>query len=263
MIDERDRGFLLGDGVFETLLVANKIALWRTEHQTRMKKAARKLDIAFDGERIETEITSHLERIDTQAHVMRLTLSRGVTQRGLAADSDAPTLVIAVDPFDVAQIGKSVSLATSGIRRNPSSVTDRHKTTSYANNVFAAREARTKGADDALMFNQDGLVACTSIANIFMISDGKLVTPPEQDGALPGIMRRFLIDQFAADVRSIDRGEIEDAQGLFITNSLRFIASVTQLDGKDLPRVDTRRFMDAMLEAAQGQCGVLFKETTS
>ncbi len=260
MINENDRGFLLGDGVFETLLVANRIALWRAEHLTRMKKAARKLDLGFDLGAIESAVDVHLAKAGSDPNAMRITLTRGVTARGLAADGSAPTLMITLDPIDVAMIGKPVSLITSSIRRNPSSVTDRHKTTSYANNIFAAREAKAKGADDALMLNQDGLVACSSIGNIFMISEGKLVTPPEQDGALPGIMRRFLIDQFAVEVRSIERDELEDAQGLFLTNSLRFIATVSKLDGRDLPKTDTQRFMDAMLEAAHQQCGVSLKE---
>ncbi len=261
MIDDRDRGFLLGDGVFETLLVANRVALWRDEHLARMKKAARKLDLPFDLTEIETAIVSRLTGCTTGPQVLRATLSRGVTARGLVADGGEPSLVISLDPFDVAMIGKPVSLATSSIRRNPSSVTDRHKTTSYANNVFAAREAKTRGADDALMLNQDGLVACSSIANIFMVSEGKLVTPPEQDGVLPGIMRRFLIDRFAAEVRSIDRDELKDAEGLFVTNSLRLVSVVSRLDGDDLPKIETRRFMEAIFEAAHQQCGVLLKET--
>ncbi len=260
MIDENDRGFLLGDGVFETCLVANRVALWLDEHLTRMKKSARKMDIPFEREAFEQSILGQIAAVSEAPHVMRLTVTRGVTQRGLAAECVAPTLHVSLAPFDTGLTGKDVALAISSLRRNPSSVSDRHKTTSYANNIYAAREAKAKGADDALMLNQDGLVACTSIANVFMISDGKLVTPPEQDGVLPGIMRRVLIDQFAAEVRSIDRDELEEADGLFVTNSLRIVSNVVRLDGRDLPKTDTKRFMDALLAAAKAQCGVLLKE---
>jgi branched-chain amino acid aminotransferase len=147
MIDVRDRGFLLGDGVFETLLVGNRVACWRDDHLNRMKKAARKLDILFDRERIDAEIDAMLATSASGAHVMRVTLSRGLTLRGLAADGDVPTLSVTLDSYDTALIGKPMNLTKSSIRRNPSSVTDRHKTTSYANNVFAAREAKARGAD--------------------------------------------------------------------------------------------------------------------
>jgi branched-chain amino acid aminotransferase len=261
LIDVNDRGFLLGDGVFETCLVANRVALWLGEHLTRMKKSARKMDLPFDREAIEKEIAAQLSAGTNATQVLRVTLTRGVTARGLAADCVAPTAAVTLAPFDAGLIGKDIALVTSSLRRNPSSVSDRHKTTSYANNIFAAREAKTKGADDALMLNQDGLVACTSIGNVFMLSDGKLVTPPEQDGVLPGIMRRFLIDQFAAEVRSIERDELEDADGIIVTNSLRLISNVVRLDGRDLPKIDTERFMDAVLAAAKAQSGVLLKET--
>ncbi len=246
--------------MFETCLVANHVALWLDEHLTRMKKSARKMDLPFDREAIEKEIASQLSAGADAAQVLRVTLSRGVTARGLAAECVSPTLAVSLVPFDASLIGKDITLVTSSLRRNPASVTDRHKTTSYANNIFAAREAKSKSADDALMLNQDGLVACTTIGNIFMLADGKLVTPPEQDGVLPGIMRRVLIDQFAAEVRSIERDELEDADGLFVTNSLRVISNVIRLDGQALPKIDTKRFMDVVLAAAKVQCGVLLKE---
>jgi branched-chain amino acid aminotransferase len=260
LIDERDRGFLLGDGVFETLLVANGTALWREQHLARMKKTARKLDIPFPGEVIEAAIDQKLKEVDAKCHVMRVTLTRGVTSRGLAADGDEPTLLVALQPFDATHIGKGVSLATSSTRRNPASVTDRHKTTSYANNIFAAREAKSRGADDALMLNQDGLVACTSIANIFIMRDGRLFTPPEQDGVLPGIVRRYLIEHASAEVQSIERDAIDEAEGVFVTNSLRLISPVTRIDGVDMPQADTNVLLQALSTAAEAQCGLSLLE---
>ena len=268
MIDDRDRGFLLGDGVFETLLVMNRVALWREEHLARMKKAARKLDIPFDLASIVSAIEAKIGSDEEAAQVLRVTLTRGVTMRGLAAEGETPTLLVGLEPFDLAMIGRPLTLATASVRRNPASVTDRHKTTSYANNVFAAREAKSKNADDALILNQDGLVACTSIANIFLMKDKTLVTPPEQDGALAGIMRRFLIEQahslgFAADVRSVEKDELVDADAVFVTNSLRLMSPVHRLDGVELQRGDTSRLMQMFLSAAKGQCGIDLMEKTS
>jgi branched-chain amino acid aminotransferase len=265
VIDERDRGFLLGDGVFETLLVVNRVAIWRGEHLTRMKKAARKLDLIFDQNKIEAEIDERLVTASAEALVMRVTLSRGVTARGLAADCETPNLLVTLEPFDRTLVGKPVRLAVSSIRRNPASVTDRHKTTSYANNIFAAREAKSKGADDALMLNQDGLVACTSIANVFVVKGKTLVTPPEQDGVLRGIVRQFLIEQagslgFSVEVKSMEKDDLEEAEGVFVTNSLRLLSPVTHLNGEDLPRADTARLMAAIQSEIQAQCGANLME---
>jgi branched-chain amino acid aminotransferase len=268
MIDAKDRGFLLGDGVFETLLVGGGVALWREDHLTRMRKAARKLDLPFDRTKIEAAMDGALSGAEGGAQVMRVTLSRGITGRGLAADGDVPTLHVSLDTFDASLIGKPVTLAKSSIRRNPASVTDRHKTTSYANNICAAREAKMKGADDALMLNQDGLVACTSIANVFVLAGGELVTPPEQDGVLPGIMRQFVLENagswgFSAHVRSIEPEELLDADTVFVTNSLRLAAPVASLDGTDLKPVSISAILEALLRAAHEESGFDFKRRPS
>jgi branched-chain amino acid aminotransferase len=260
MISELDRGFLLGDGVFETLLVLNRVAVWREEHLARMKKAARKLDLPFDVEQIETAVTDRLSLITSDLHALRITLTRGVTARGLAAEAETPTLIVTAAPFDPKLIGAPLRLAVSSVRRNPQSVSDRHKTLSYANNVFAAREAKSRGADDALMLSTDALVSCTSMANVFLVYGTVLVTPPEQDGVLPGIARRFLIEHasrfgFSVETRSIERDEIFDADGCFATNSLRLIQPVTSVD-----EADTSQLSAAMIDAIATQCGADLRE---
>jgi branched-chain amino acid aminotransferase len=254
MISDQDRGFLLGDGVFEALLVVNRVPVWLPEHLARMKKAARKLDLPFDAAHIEAAVAQATSVLDRRPHALRITLSRGVTARGLAADADSPTLVVSAQPFDVYLIGASTTLAVSSVRRNPQSVSDRHKTLSYANNVFAAREAKTRGADDALMLNTDGFVACTSMANVFLMTGDTLVTPPEQDGVLPGIARRFVLEKapelgLSVDVRSVERDEIYDADGCFVTNSLRLIQPVKAIDGRDLGTADTQKLSKIMMDA--------------
>jgi branched-chain amino acid aminotransferase len=263
MIDAKDRGFLLGDGVFETLLVVNRCALWLDAHLARMKKAARKLDLPFELEMIANAVATILAQSDSGMHILRVTLTRGVTMRGLAVDAEKPTLDVSLEPFDARVLGRPIKLATSSIRRNPASVTDRHKTISYANNVFAAREAKARRADDALILNQDGLVACTAMANIFMIKDSKLVTPPEQDGVLPGIIRRYLIEKTSVEVRSVEKDELLEADGCFATNSLRFISPITRIDADELPPAQTDAYMNLLLSEAQVQCGVSIMEFAS
>ena len=86
-----------------------------------------------------------------------------------------------------------VTLATSTIRRNPHSVASRLKTISYIDNIAAAREAASRGMEDALMLNTEGAVACSTIANIFLLKDGVLATPARDQGILTGVMRQALI----------------------------------------------------------------------
>jgi branched-chain amino acid aminotransferase len=260
VIDDQDRGFMLGDGIFETLLVTNRVAIWRNAHLERMGKAARRMGLPFNSDAIILAMNDALQTVDPQPHVMRVTLSRGVTARGLAVETEKPTLLVTCNAFDAASIGKPVSLITSTLRRNPASISDRYKTLSYVNNVMAAREARARGADDALMLTIDGMVACTSVANIFLAQGQKLVTPAESEGILPGVMRRFLIEHaaqlgFSVESRAVEIEELHAADHVFITNSLRLLNPVQALDGEDLRRADATIFIDAIFSAVKDQSG--------
>jgi branched-chain amino acid aminotransferase len=268
VIDARDRGFLLGDGVFETVLVFNRVALWLDSHLNRLGKAAQRLGIRCDLAEVEAVVAKQLASVGADAHVLRISLSRGVTARGLAADSKQPTLVVTCDAFDAALIGKPMNLITSSIRRNPASVSDRYKTLSYVNNVFAAREARERGADDALMLNIDGLVASASAANIFMVNGTLLSTPAEEDGILPGVMRRFIMNHgasfgYSVEVRPIERDELAPADAVFLTNSLRLVSPVLSLDGEGFKRGSLGDLTKAVLDAIQNQCGAAIKENVT
>jgi branched-chain amino acid aminotransferase len=126
---------------------------------------------------------------------------------------------------------------TSAIRRNLNSPASRMKTLSYMDNVLAGREAASAGADDALMLNSAGRVASSTIANIFFEKEGALITPALSEGILPGVMRAAVIravKQLGVQVREKQNkpADIATADGLFLTNSLRFIRPVAMLDGK-------------------------------
>jgi branched-chain amino acid aminotransferase len=153
-----------------------------------------------------------------------------------------------------------VALATSAIRRNPHSVASRLKTLSYIDNVAAAREAGSRGMEDALMLNTEGAVACSTIANVFLLKDGVLATPAREHGILTGVMRQALIAAagqlgIATEERAIMAGELITADAVFLTNSLRFIRPVRALDQQPLAMADLGPFVAALCETARLQCG--------
>jgi branched-chain amino acid aminotransferase len=235
-----DRGLTLGDGVFETIAVTNSVALWRYEHVQRMAAAAKATGIPFDPEEVEAAIDALTHRAKG-SHVLRLTLTRGEVARGLAADGDKPELIGTLQPFDPALRFAPVTLATASTRRNLHSLSSRIKSLSYADNVIAAREAHTHGAEDALMLNSAGRVACTTIGNIFVEIDGGVLTPSLAEGVLPGIMRAEVIRLSKLAGLKLREGKISPAQlhgakAIYVSNSLRFFRPVVKLDGKKYAR---------------------------
>lgn len=255
-----ERGLLLGDGLFETILVLNRVPLWGNMHFLRLEAAAAELGLPFDRDALDDAVAGILAGAPSAHQVLRVTLTRGSSARGLAADGGSPSLLLTLDPFDPALMFKPVTLATSAIRRNPASVASRQKTLSYIDNVAAAREAAAKGAEDALMLNVKGRAACSSIANIFLLKGSTLITPAREEGILTGITRQALIHAgnrmgLTIEERGVRRAELRAADAVFLTNSLRFIRPVTALDGKPLRQGDLALFIQALCEAARLQCG--------
>lgn len=259
-VERGERGLLLGDGLFETILVVNRTPLWGNMHFARLEAAAHELGIGFDRDGLDDAVAEILTGIPKLHHVLRVTLTRGSAARGLAAVGGSSSLLIMLDAFDPAMMLKPVALASTAIRRNPASISCRLKTLSYIDNIMAAREAASRGMEDALMLNSEGNVACTTIANIFLLKGKTLVTPARDQGILTGVTRQTLLHSAAhlglkAEERTVKPVELREADAVFLTNSLRFIRPVTALDQQALPQADLSPLVKALCEAARLQCG--------
>ncbi len=259
--DLRDRGLALGDGLFETMLVMNRKALWFDLHLDRMEWSAKALSIPFARGRAELAAMELLAQAEAGPHILRITLTRGIAARGLAGDGAAPTVFASLDPFDAALIGQPARLYTSGIRRGIASFTASHKTLSYIDNIAAAREAKLNDCDDALMLNSDGHVASTTIANLFLVQGGRLVTPALNQAILPGVMRAVLLKlardlKMETEERPVVPAELFAADAVFLSNSLRLVRPVAALDKRPLGDADVGHLLEALLDSAKSQCGV-------
>ena len=257
-LDPADRGLLLGDGIFETIAIINGKALWLEEHLARLAKAAAELGIAADLAAIRAAIVALAGEIGFQ--VLRLTLTRGPTARGLAGSGDRPGLIATLEPLPRGFLMQPAKLATSTIRRNEFAPSSRLKTLSYVDAIAAAREAAARGADDALMLNTSGKAAASTIANLFLLKGGELITPDLSQGILPGIMRRAVLDLapglgLAPTERAVTPQELTTADAVFLTNSLRFIRPVTALDGRTLGNRPLDDIINVLCARAQAQCG--------
>lgn len=239
-----DRGFTLSDGVFETMRVAGGRAFRLWEHLTRLRASADvlRLPVPWPDEELAEAIARLLAANDLQEAVARLTVSRGVpAERGLLPPSPcAPTLVAQVSPFHRLpdeKLAGGLGVHTSSIRRNETSPTCRIKVCSYLDNVLARMEAREAGADEALLLNTAGFLACCSSANLHVISGGRVLTPSVECGALPGITRG-VVQELAAGIglvweeawlRPADLAAAEEA---LLTNSVLGVVAITRVDGR-------------------------------
>ncbi|MGE0004520.1 MAG: aminotransferase class IV [Parvibaculaceae bacterium] len=237
-LDPSDRGLLLGDGIFETIAVFNRTGVWLGDHLDRMMAGAAALGLPVDRRVVDAAVAEVVKAAPDAHGILRVTLTRGPGLRGLAADASRPSLLVTLAPWTAGMLFAPAMLSTSSIRRNETSPAARLKTLSYVDNIVAAREAASIHCDDALFLNHRGLVASTTIANIFILRDGWIATPRASDGVLPGIARKKLLGLANAEERPVTPAELLDAEAVFLTNSLRLVRPVHSLDGRPLGRND-------------------------
>lgn len=233
-----DRGLTLGDGLFESLLAVDGRLTQPTLHFQRLAGSAAALGLPPpDTTRLEAAARETLSRngLDRGRAAVRLTLTAGRSARGLPRDPSARArLLITAGPAP--EPGTPVRLATVSVRRNPASPASRHKTLSYIDSVMALREAAALGADEAVLLNVRGRLACAAAANLVLRIRGDIVTPSLAEGVLPGVTRARLVQALPEmKERPLTRREAEAADGLVLTNALRGLRPALSWDGRDLP----------------------------
>ncbi|MBT9473295.1 MAG: aminotransferase class IV [Pseudomonadota bacterium] len=228
-----DRGLLLGDGLFETVLAVEGELVGLAAHLDRMAGGCAVLGLPpLDADLAGRLMRSALARIAAPRAAVRLTLTAGSGGRGLDRPEAPAVRLLATAAPSAKPVGPAC-LITSSVRRNEGSPAARLKTLSYLDSVLARAEARGQGADEALMLNSRGQAACAAAANLFWVREGRLFTPALDCGVLAGTMRaRVLAVAAGAGVEAVEVRETPTgAEAMFITNSLIGVRAVSTLDG--------------------------------
>lgn len=221
-----DRGFLHGDALFETMRVYDGKVFLLEEHLQRLGASLSALEIPASPPPTAL-IEELIQRNAIRDGVVRLTVSRG---------DEHPTTVITARPRTFDEPSRPWRAILSSYRVHPQLA--RFKTASRLPYVLAKREAQRQGADEALLLNPYGQIAEFSAANIFLVRDGTLWTPPVEDGALPGITRAAVLElakQLGIPTReqSLAAELLESAEEVFATNSLIEVVRVTSWGRRD------------------------------
>jgi|GEM_PF-27104 len=237
-----DRGFLYGDSVYEvTSTVAEKPLFWN-EHLDRLENSARlmSMPLSFSREEISLEIKKiidALKKTSSDECYLRLIITRGEGEIGLDPKlSTKNNLIIIAKPLQKNPTWwyeKGVGIAIVDVTRNHPRAQDPNiKSGNYLNNVLAIHQAKTKfDAFEAVMLNQEGLVAEGTTSNIWMVKNGEIKTPPNAAGLLQGITRQKILEIKGSE-KNISVDELKAADEIFMTSSTREVVPVTMLNGK-------------------------------
>jgi branched-chain amino acid aminotransferase len=132
----------------------------------------------------------------------------------------------------------------------------------YVNMAFQKSEAELNGFDEALVLTPDGHASEASAANMFVVRDGVLLTPPVSDEILEGVTRRAILELaevfgIPVEIRSIDRSEIYIADEMFLCGTGVQLAPVVELDHRQIAAGAigplTRQLHEAYYAAVRGR----------
>ena len=234
MIGFDDRGLLLGDGLFETVLSRAGELVDLEAHLARMTAGCVVLGLPApdpaEAQALMRRAVSDAGLATVRAAV-RLTLTAGPGGRGLDRPGEPAPRLFATAAASVVP-ATPARLMISTVARNEGSPASRLKTLAYLDNVLARREATLAGADEAVMLNGQGHVACAAAANLFWIAGGEVFTPALACGVLDGIVRRQVMAAAAVREVAVGAEALAGAQAVFLTNSLIEVREAASLDGR-------------------------------
>jgi len=240
-----DLGFLYGYGLFETMRAYSGRIFRLDSHLERLSKSAQLLGLPQNAFNLKNACYDTLKANKLSDARIRLTASigEGEAKPDPLRNPKPTVLVVATSytPPSAETYKKGFKSVVSSIRQNSQSPLSRLKTLNYLNQLLARKEAKEKGAGEAILLNERGFLCEGSTSNIFLVSRGTLTTPSEESGCLPGITRQVVIElaqELGLKVaeREVRLEELLNADEAFLTGSLIELMPLTEVNGKPIDK---------------------------
>lgn len=239
-----DHGLLYGDGIFEGIRIYNGNIFKLKEHIDRLYKSAKAilLKIPMKPEELEKNVEETVKLNNKKNGYIRLVVTRGEGNLGIDPDrcEKASIIIIVSDlqmyPEEYYKNGIEI-ITSSTLRIPPSAFDPRIKSLNYLNNILAKIEAKKAGVLECVMFNNDGYVVECTGDNIFIISNGKLLTPASYIGALDGITKGTIFEisnilEIPCKEALITKYDLYNSDECFLTGTGAEVIPVVKIDGR-------------------------------
>ena len=228
-----DHSVVVGDGVFETTKVLDRVPFALTRHLARLARSAAGLGIQAPDDTQIREAIVEVVAADRRAELLRITWSSGLGPLGSGRGDGPGTLLLSTGPGNVWPTTEKVHLGPWA--RNEHGALTGLKTTSYAENALALAAAHRQGCTEALFRNMAGHLCEGTGTNVFLVVDDVLVTPPLSSGCLAGVTRDLLLGLVDVVERDVALDEIEVASEAFLSSATRDVSPIAAVDDHDLP----------------------------
>ena len=222
MLIELDEGYSFGLGLFETILFYKGKPIFLDEHLARINKSITDLELKIEKLK-KDEVFQYLNnnKNTLEYEVLKIVLSeknRIFLKREYT--------------YTEKDYQKGFSLNISKVRRNESSIFTFHKTLNYGDNILEKRKSKKLGYDEPIFLNSKNQITEGATSNIFVVVEDKIYTPKLSCGLLNGIVRQYIISNYDVIEKEIDIKFLNNADEIFLTNSLFGIMPVSNLEKK-------------------------------
>ncbi len=221
-----DRGFRYGMSVFESLRVTAGEAEFFEKHVARLVQACADRDLALD----DLILPRVAELFVLKSGFARIYVTAG--DGGPAAPADASRVFVFIEDrvppgadeaWEIGLHEESYHAPFGGL-----------KTANYWFNCDALAQARRRGFDEALLFNDRAELVSACMANVFLVRDDKISTPPRSSGARAGVIREWVMGRRKVEERRLRREDVVNADEIFLTNSWIGVMPVATVEGRPL-----------------------------
>jgi branched-subunit amino acid aminotransferase/4-amino-4-deoxychorismate lyase len=234
---ERSAASLYGKGVFTSIAITDGAPFLWDKHWRRLTAHAAKLEIdisEYSEPEVFEALTLQIEKAELRSGRARITFS-DESESEIWTHGGEKKTSLSIITSDRRPISTAFSLTVSPHRINTTSPLAGVKSCNYLEHLFSYKEARTRGFDEAVRFNENGDVASACMANLFWLKGGKLFTPSLKTGCLAGTTREFVLENL--DCEEVETGieALIAAGAIFLTSAGIGVAQVLDLDGTRYP----------------------------
>jgi branched-chain amino acid aminotransferase len=255
-----DHGFLYGDNIYEAMRTYRGKIFLIERHLFRLEASANmiNLNLPLNQADFQRQIERTVSAGGNNESYIRMIVTRGKGAITLDMDSSERAsyviIVKSLEQFPREFYQRGVKLAMVSIRRNDrQTLNPRIKSGNLLNNVLAYMQAKSEGAFEGILCNLAGYVTEATSSNVFLVKNGKLITPSLDAGLLSGVTRGLVLElaasqQIPIEERNVLPDELLLCDECFITSTTKAVLPVNQIGETRLPEapgVVTRQIMDA------------------
>ncbi len=245
-----NRSFYYGDGFFETILYKSGKFPFSKWHVERIINSFQLLHLKFENEFTLQSLESDLlqlivaNKVSNEDIVVKINFYRN-GESGYNPTTTAYSWLAELKQMPIWK--DKISLCFYTEEKKSAGKISQLKSTNALIYVMAAQFAAQQIKDEAIVFNTNNQVADCTNSNLFIIHQSKMYTPPLTDGGVDGVARKMLMNNFEVEEKSLTANDIINADEVFLTNAVRLIQPVFQVDDKKYSSVQTTTLQNKLM----------------